>query len=354
MESMRRLLYRIAQAYYEEDLTQAEIAERFGISRIKVSRMLTRAREDGIVRITVVPPPDDNTELERELEQVFGVEEAIVATPDGDGYEAVLDAIGRAAAEYVVRVMEDGDTLGLTWGNSMLATVEALPNRSFPRSRVVQLLGSLGEVEAEIHGAELVRRVADRLGCRPRNIHAPGIVVSREVRDALVADPQVGDTLRLGREADVALLGIGALGPHSVLRGHGSVLSTEDCRELLDLGVVGDIALRFFDEYGVPVETPYAERTIGLDLNELRGIARRVGVAGGKEKQAALLAALRGNHLNVVVTDARTARALLEAPTGQSASHGRETGSSRPTTQRSKNRNTASSRQNSSRSRKRS
>ena len=158
----RRLVYRIAQAYYDEELTQADIAERFGISRIKVSRLLTRAREDGVVRITVVPPADDNTALERELEQIFGLQEALVVTPSGAEYTDVIEAIGRAAGDYVGRVLDDGQTLGLTWGNSVLATVDSIPHATLPSSRVVQLLGGLGLLEAEIHGAELARRAGVR------------------------------------------------------------------------------------------------------------------------------------------------------------------------------------------------
>lgn len=311
MDNARRLLYRVAQAYYDEDLTQAEVAERFGISRIKVSRMLTRAREDGIVRISVVPPQGNHTELERELEETFGLDEAIVVAPDGEGYDEVLEAIGRAAADYVMRVLEDGQTLGLTWGNTILATVSALAPESLPEVRAVQMLGGLGELEAEIHGAELVRLAAERLGCRARNMHAPGIVASREVRDALAADPQVADTLELAASADVALLGVGALGPHSVLRGPGSVVAEEDCRMLRELGVVGDIALRFFDADGSPVDTPFAERTIGVDLERMRDVGKRVGIAGGREKHEAVLAALRGRHVDVLVTDADTAQAVV-------------------------------------------
>ncbi len=311
MDNARRLLYRVAQAYYDEDLTQAEVAERFGISRIKVSRMLTRAREDGIVRIAVVPPQENHADLERELEERFGLDEAIVVAPDDEGYDEVLEAIGRAAADYVVRVLEDGQTLGLTWGNTILATVSALPPASLPDVRAVQMLGGLGELEAEIHGAELVRRAAERLGCRARNMHAPGIVASREVRDALAADRQVADTLELAASADVALLGVGALGPHSVLRGPESVLAEDDCRMLRELGVVGDIALRFFDADGAPVDTPFAERTIGVDLERMRRVGKRVGIAGGREKRAAVLAALRGSHVDVLVTDRDTAQAVV-------------------------------------------
>lgn len=323
IRSMRRLLYRIALAYYEDDLTQAEIAERFGISRIKVSRLLTRARDEGIVRITVVPPQEHNTDLERRLETAFGLAEAIVAEPGGSEYADAVDAVGRAAADYLVRVLEDGNVVGLTWGNSILATVSALPHLNLPACRVVQMLGGLGQVDAEIHGAELVRRAGDLLGCRPRNIQSPGIVSSAEVRNALVADPQIADTLELGRRADIALLGIGALGPNSVLREPGSALSDADCRRLERLGVVGDIALRFFDAEGREVQTPYTDRTIGVGLSEMTTITRRVGIAGGREKEAAVRAALRGGHVNVLVTDSRTARALVgdadEAAPGDNA-----------------------------------
>ncbi len=296
----------------EEDRTQAQIAARFGLSRIKVSRMLTRAREEGVVRITVCPPASDHSSLERELERTYRLDEAIVAEPRGPDYTDVLEAIGRAAADYLVRVLVDGDTVGLTWGNSILATAASIESSVRPECRVVQLLGGLGDQESGIHGAELVRRVANRLGCRARNIHAPGIVSAPQVRDALIADPQVADTLELGRRSDVALLGVGALGPHSVLRNSESVLSEKDCRELQRRGVVGDIGLRFFDEEGRPVVTPYNDRIVGLDLDELQAIPRRVGIAGGHEKVKALRAALSARYLNVLVTDGETAAKLIE------------------------------------------
>jgi len=320
MANEARLIYRVAHAYYEENLTQADIASRFGISRIKVSRMLGRAREIGVVQITVVPPEKDSTEIERRLERAYGLDEAIVADIAMDDYSATLDAIGRAAAQYLARVLEDGQTIGLTWGNTILATVNSLAPASFPRCRVVQMIGGLGELEAEIHGAELVMRASEKLGCRARHIHAPGIVTSQSVRDALVHDPQVADTLELARSADLALLGVGSLGVHSVLRGPGSVLTEKDRSALAALGVSGDIALRFFDGEGVPVQTPYSARTIGVDLAELPAIRRRVGVAGGAHKVATIRAALLGGYITVLVTDSRTASSLVESARENEAS----------------------------------
>lgn len=307
-----RLLYRIAQAYYEENLTQAEIALRFGISRIKVSRLLTKARNDGIVRISIVIPGKSSAALERRLEAEFGLDEAVIAGGAGPDYELVIQAVGRAAAEYLSRILTNGQVLGLSWGNSILAAVNALQWTSLPECRAVQLLGGLGLPESDIHGAELVRRAAQRLSCRPRHIHAPGIVADRSVRDALLADPQVADTLELGRNADIAILGIGALGPHSVLRSTNSILSTDECKSLMNIGVVGDVALRFFGADGVAVRTAYSDRTIGIELSDLLRIPRRVGIAGGTEKVAAIRAALSAGYVNVLVTDPTTATQLLQ------------------------------------------
>jgi DNA-binding transcriptional regulator LsrR (DeoR family) len=195
----------------------------------------------------------------------------------------------------------------------MLSTVSAMKPQSMPECRVVQIIGGLGEVEAEVHGAELVRRMAEVLSCRPRNLHAPGIVASRSVRDALVRDPQVADTLALARSADIALLAIGSLGPNAVLRSPGSVLTESDCEELRSLGIVGDIALRFFDADGNSVDNPYTERIVGIDLDEMQAIQRRVGVAGGIEKISTIFGALQAKRINVLVTDDITAEALIEA-----------------------------------------
>ncbi len=311
-----RLLYRVAHAYYEENLTQAAIADRFGISRIRVSRLLTKARNDGIVRISIVTPEESQSSLERALESGFGLDEAVVSRNAGTRYESIVQEIGRVAADYVSRVLANGQVVGLSWGNSLLATVNALQWTSLPDCRAVQLLGGLGLPESDIHGAELVRRLAQRLSCRPRHIQAPGIVPDRAVRDALLSDPQVADTLELGRNADIALVGIGAMGPHSVLRSTNSILREDERRALEESGVVGDVALRFFSKDGAPVTTDFSERTIGITLEDLKRIPRRVGIAGGAEKVAAIRAALSAGYVNVLITDITTATELAHGVPG--------------------------------------
>jgi DNA-binding transcriptional regulator LsrR (DeoR family) len=153
--------------------------------------------------------------------------------------------------------------------------------------------------------------MAQAFGARPRLLPAPGIVTSKLVRDALLADPQISSTLALAARADIALVGIGRPTPNSVVMQAG-ILTEEEFGQLEARGAVGDIALRFFDANGSPVEHEINDRIIGLDLEQLRGIPRVVGVAGGEEKWGVVRAALRGELLHVLVTDEGTATRLLE------------------------------------------
>jgi DNA-binding transcriptional regulator LsrR (DeoR family) len=304
-----RLLYRVARAYYEDDLTQEEIAERFGLSRVKVCRLLGRAREAGIVRISVRLPGSGCGDLERALERRFGLREAVVA-PRAPRL-SILDRMGAAAASLFARTVRGSETIGLTWGNSLRAFVESLPRLELPDLRIVQIIGGLGSVDAGVNGAELTRRLAERCGARPRMIQAPGIVASREVRAALLADPQVAEAIDLGTRADLAIVGIGVPEQTPALLGPGALLQRGELDALLRQGAVGDIAFRHFDADGRYLETDLDERVVGLDARALAAIPRRIGVAGGPGKTAAIGAALKGRLVDVLVTDEDTAVSLV-------------------------------------------
>jgi len=182
-----------------------------------------------------------------------------------------------------------------------------LPAQSYEKVRVVQLLGGLGQPEADVHGADLARRAAAALGARLRILPSPGIVASKAVCDALLSDPQVADTLALGAGADIAVVGLGQPNRGSVVAQSG-ILSEGELQELTALGAVGDIGLRFFDVQGKPIEHEINERIVGLDLEQLQAIPRVIGVAGGSEKEQVIRAALCGRLIDVLVTDERTAR----------------------------------------------
>ncbi|MGD2164226.1 MAG: sugar-binding transcriptional regulator [Anaerolineae bacterium] len=306
-----RLLYRIAQAYYVDESTQREIAERFRLSRPKVSRLLQQARDEGVIDIVLVPPPGDLADLEHQLEALYHLEEvALTPTPDRADVASVSRRLGRPGAECLIRSLDDNRTLAMSWGTTLSAVIDALPTRSWPNTQVVQMLGGLGDPAAESHGVDLTYRMAEKLGAKPRPVLSPGVVSDRSIRNALLRDAQVSGTLRLAASADVAVVGIGVPIPGSVVLQAG-ILTEADVDELKSRGAVGDIALRFIDGNGSAVDHEINGRTIALELEAIQAIPRVIGVAGGAQKLAVIRAALRGGLVDVLVTDQRTASALV-------------------------------------------
>jgi DNA-binding transcriptional regulator LsrR (DeoR family) len=307
----KKLLYKIAKSYYEDGLTQGQIGKRFGLSRIKVSRLLQEARAEKLVQITVISPEDPNADLERELETRYGLDEAVVISPSSDEKAVVTRELGPAAVDCLLRCLQGNEVLSVSWGSTLLSTVEALPITHCPGLTVIQMMGGLGRPEAEVHGNDIARRMAQAFGARPRLLSAPGIVASKMVRDALMAEPQISDTLALSAKADVAMVGIGVPVPDSVVMQAGAIVAKE-VEQLKAMGAVGDIALRFFDTGGQPVKHQINDRIIGLDLDQIKRIPRVIGVAGSAEKFEVIRAALRGKFINVLVTDDRIAARLLK------------------------------------------
>jgi DNA-binding transcriptional regulator LsrR (DeoR family) len=216
-----------------------------------------------------------------------------------------------AAAAYLARSLSDQQVLDLSWGTTLLAVVDALASQSLPDLRVVQMLGGLGRLESETYGADLTMRMAQTLGARMRLLPSPGIVASKLVRDALLQDINIAETLALAGRADLALVGIGAPMSDSVIVEAG-ILNTAELAELKAMGAVGDIALRFFDAEGQAIDHPINDRIIGLDLAQIRHIPRVVGVAGGDGKYEVIRGAVRGNLVDVLITDEITATRLLQ------------------------------------------
>ena len=307
-----RLLYRIAQAYYLDGQTQLQIAKRFGLSRPKVSRLLQRARDLRVVNITLVPPSDGSTDLEDELERRYGLEEVVLVTvSDPDNPDRVSLELGPAAAECLVRCVGEGSVLGLAWGRTILATIDALPTHPIPELTVVQLSGGLGPVGAMEHSTELARLAAQKLAAQLRLMPAPGIVSSAEAAQVLRGDYQISEVLRIAAGADVAVVGLGVPSADSVLLRNGNIVTMDDLAALEAAGAVGDIVLRYVDAAGEALDLELNQRIIGLTLPELLRIPRVIGVAGGTAKRHIILAALRAGLLDVLVTNQATAETLL-------------------------------------------
>ena len=310
--ALGRLLFKIAQAYYDYGLTQKQIGERYGLSRMKVSRMLKQAREMQIVQITLNPLEPLYADLEQRLEELFGLDEVIVVTPDDDRPESIRRALGHPAAECLLRSLHEKSSVTITWGSTLVSVVDALPVESWPEVQVVQGLGGLSGPGSPINAVDLTRRIASRLRAKPLLLASPGFVTKKEVRDALLQDSSVSEVLAAAAASDIAVVGIGAPTMDGVVF-RQEILAEGDLERLIDKGTVGDIALCFYDKDGQPVEDEAGDRLVGLNLEQIRNIPRVIGVAGGAGKVEAIRAALVGKLVNVLVTDDRTASMLLEA-----------------------------------------
>jgi len=309
-----RLITRVARLYYEAGLKQPEIAARLRLSQPKVSRLLKQALEEGIVRITVRVPTGTHPDLEERLQQRFGLHDAVVVDVSLDDDDQVAREIGTAAAFYLESTVRSGDVIGISsWSATLLAMVDALhPVKTVSDTKIVQILGGVGDPAAAGHAGHLIRRLAQLLNGQGEFLPAPGVVGSADARRVLLEDPFVRSAMALFDHVTVALVGIGTVQPSGLLARSGNIFSPEELARVRELGGVGDISLRFIAASGEPISTPLDDRVIGIELEQLKRVPRSIGVAGGRRKVAAIRAALDGGWLNCLITDRDTADRLLD------------------------------------------
>jgi DNA-binding transcriptional regulator LsrR (DeoR family) len=311
-----RLLVKVSRFYYEHELTQSQISERLRLSRQKVQRLLKEAHQAGIVQITIRPVIGAFPELERKLEDRFGLQESVVIeTTDFYDQFVVAREVGVGAADYLRRVVQSQDSLVISWGGSLLGLVNALSGGSrragLDGIRVIQGLGGLGDPNKEVHAADLTRRLAQVFGGEAVLLPTPAVAGTRKARDTYIEDPFVSNVLEQAKSANLAVMGIGAPRLDSILMREGRIVTEQDLETLKNNGAVGDINLRFFDENGKLVQSNFDRRVIGLTLDEIKRIERVIGVAGGAAKVSAIRAALAGRLVDVLVTDQITAQQVL-------------------------------------------
>lgn len=311
-----RLMSKVSSMYYHHNYNQQEIADRLHLSRPKVSRLIKQAHEHGIVQITVISPDGNFVDLETSLEERYELKEVLVVETDETDFEEngtfLKKQLGVAAAHYLLRTISDGDTLGITWGTTLQAMIEAMQSKPTKDVHVVQTLGGVGPPEARSHAAELSRRLSHLLNCSLTLLQAQGIVSNKQAREVLMTDRQVQAAFDLFSDINTAYVGIGALTTNPVLMKDDLAIPQNIYHELVEAGAVGDIALRFFDENGKKIVTSMEDRLLGISFEELEKVETVVGIAGGKRKINAIRGALKGHLIDVLITDHKTAEHLIE------------------------------------------
>ena len=310
----RKELQQMSQAarlYYQDEMTQQEVAEALGVSRPTVSRLLAQARQEQIVQITIVDPFATHEDLETQLIESFGLEHAMVVAGKGLSNDLLIRRLGFATAGYLQQALSDGQKVGIGWGRTLHATVQALDNRRQANIQVLPIIGGLGQISPSFQVNNLAQRLAEKLGGDWQPFYVPAFVSDPAALEGLMRLPDVDAVLEIWSQLDLALVGIG----HFALQHQSSMffatyMADETLRKLERCGAVGDLCGRFFDIHG---QRCFAEPgVVGISLEQLKALNGIVGVAGGEEKIAAILGALRGDYLNVLITDSVTAMGILE------------------------------------------
>jgi DNA-binding transcriptional regulator LsrR (DeoR family) len=305
------LLARVASLYYEDDLTQHQISKQLGYSRSAVSRLLSKARQVGIVEIRVNHPLRRNTELEDSLRTRFELNSVHVLARLSTSYERTLRRVGALGARLVEEMVTDGTKLGVSWGTAVYEVAHALRYSYLPEVVVIQLIGAMGTPDPQIDGVELARTYAAEFGGRYRILPAPAIVESPEVRDALLSDRAIKETLEQARNVDFAIVGIGTTDPCMSSLVRAEYLTEKEVKELADAGAVGDVCAIHFDAQGNILDLPIDHRVVGIKAQDLKAIPTTLGIAAGEVKAPAILGALNARLVNSLVTDDSAARSIL-------------------------------------------
>lgn len=307
------LLADVAQMYYMDDLTQAEISRSIGMTRSAVSRMLSEARNKGIVQISVRAPLRFDAALESALRQRFNLQGAhVLAGQYGDDYDKLRRQLGQTAAGVLKDLLRPQMVCGVAWGTTVSATIEALEVPDPIPMQIVQLVGVLRSNSHAFNAQALVEIMARKVGGEGTYLYSPFIVENGETARSILSLPDVRQTLAAGRRSDIALMGIGTvLDPAYSSLYQGGYISRATLETLQKDGAVGDVGGVHIDINGNVSGGEFNERMVGICGSDLLAIPTRLAAAGGQAKVEAILGALRGGYANLLVTDSETAEAVL-------------------------------------------
>ena len=311
--SRDELLAFVAEKYYQDDLRQTDIAEMINLTRSAVSRMLTEAREKGLVEIIIHHPLQYDHDLEKRLITELNLQHtsviAIQGQPDQDDLK---NKLGKAASRLLTSLIEPGQKIGIGWGTSVQATIEMLEKNHIPGTHIIQLVGVLGASKHSYSAQTLVDQMAQKLDGEGTYLYAPFIAENGQTASSFMKDPTVEQAIASGRECDIALMGIGTTNPDFCSLYKGNHISLQGLQTLQAAGAVGDVCGIYFDVEGKLSPVDFHKRRIGVSSSSLQNIPSRLAVAGWIDKSEAVLGAILGGYVNSLVTDNLTALRILE------------------------------------------
>jgi len=305
------LMMRAAWLYFVEGLTQKKVGEELRIPRIKVTRLIAKARKENKVHVEISHPIVRCLEMEKQLKKIFGLEDAVVV-PKPHNSEKLKLFLGKGAARLLDRILRDGQSITVAWGRTLYQVARSVKERNLPRLRVISISGRIPH-PSDQNPYDVVEVLTAKLGAQPNYIPAPVFANSVQSKKVIVSQKHISDTLKLAKEADFTLVGVGSVNTDTLLVKAG-ILNKEDIEHLQAAGAKAEIIAHFMAQDGTVVGKGYSNKVIGLNLSDLQRAKCPICVAGGPEKTEAIRVVLNNHHVKILVTDETTAESLIQNP----------------------------------------
>jgi DNA-binding transcriptional regulator LsrR (DeoR family) len=303
-----QLATRAAWLYFLGNNTQAQIAKKLGLTRLRVNRLLAQAREQGLVQINIAGRLANCITLEQSLMQCFGLKDAVVVPSAGDTGQ-LRSVIASAAGQHLARHLHDGMSVGVGWGQTLRQSLMSVPRKTFRNLSVVSLIGGLTQSSA-VNPHETASHLADIIGAQCYYFAGPAYTDSAASRDVLMNQPMLRDVFERGRAVDLAFFSVGELAQASSMATL-NLITREEIASLKAAGAVGDVCSHWMNVDGELVDHTLNSRAVGLPPSHLKQVANSVLVSGGNLKVEAMHGALVAGYANQVITDENTATQLI-------------------------------------------
>lgn len=311
------LVSQIAYQYYIEGKKRSEIAEHFGLSPATISRVLKRAKEEGIVEFKIADPYLECNQLERFLEDRFQLKSVCIVPlqrpEDSIQDEYVKKQVALEGARYIQRIIQDDDVIGMAWGGTMYHLIQYLNPCRKVNASIITMHGSIAKCSENLEVKTLVDRAAMAFGGQNLSLEYPGIYSHKKECEDIRNLEECKKIFDLYKKIDISITGVGKMYPDfQSLLAQTDYLNDNDIEMLRGQKACSDLMLRFINEEGKECDTYLKERTLSIDLETYKKIPCKIVVASGSAKASSILSLLRGDLIDVLIIDYYLARKLIE------------------------------------------
>jgi len=314
------IIFKILKYYYVDDLSQAEIASKLNISRVAVSRYISRAKGEGLIEHKINYPKnfsfERNEELEKEFIKKYGLKECIIVSSKASLTETLIE-LSNELEKLFGKIIRDHTIIGVGWGTTLDKIIEYIDIRKKKNVKVLPLVGGYGRVFDNIHSNNIARILAKKFNGISYMVHIPAILDTKEIKESILKDSAAKEIYRLAKRVEVALLCMSDLSKESTLY-KKKQLDEEDIYYLKGLEVIGDINFVFLDREGNFVPNEISDRQAMLfPTEQMKTTNYVVGVAIGERKVEIIRAVLKGKLINILMTDEETAKLVTDKETAK-------------------------------------